>query len=87
MPPKIWRLQPDNRYIPLDYGTKIDDGVFDYSHYGNMVYCPKLRWANRDRLDIIQFNKVDDLVELKPNIRICDKVLPAYKGRVEDISR
>ena len=38
VPPTVWRPKPQNRYIPLDYGTDIDNGVFDYARYVITVF-------------------------------------------------
>ena len=64
MPPKIWRPKTLTRYISLDYGTDIDDGKFDYSHYGNTVLRPKLKWVDRGRDDLIIFDEKEDMDEL-----------------------
>jgi len=85
MPPKIWRPKPENKYIPLDYGTDIDDGVFDFSHYGHTDFRPTDRWADRDRTDIIKFDEAEDLVELQTNLKVGATVLPEYKVKVEEI--
>lgn len=44
--------KPQNRYKPIAYNDDIDDGVFDFKHYGNNVYRPTVRWANRPRQDL-----------------------------------
>ena len=68
VPPKIWRLKAKNKYIPIDYGNNIDNGVFDYSHHGRAVFRPRVRWANRQQSDIILFDKKLDMAELVSNM-------------------
>ena len=41
-PPKIYRLKVQNKYIPLEYGTKIDRGTFDYTHFGKSMFNPNI---------------------------------------------
>ena len=40
-PEMILRPKVQNRYIPFDYSYDIDDGSFDYTHYGKSVFNPK----------------------------------------------
>ena len=41
-PKMILRPKVQNRYIPFDYSDDIDDGSFDYTHYGKSVFNPKV---------------------------------------------
>ena len=41
-PKKIWIHKVKNRYILLDYSDDIDNGFFDYTHYGKAVFKPKV---------------------------------------------
>ena len=62
--PKVWRPKPKNRYILLDYGIDIDNGVFDYARCGKTVFRPNIQWADKDRGDIIIFNEKSDMEAL-----------------------
>ena len=33
-PKNVWRPKEKNWYIPLNYSDDINDGLFDYTHYG-----------------------------------------------------
>ena len=59
-----------NKYVPIDYSDDIDEGVFDYSHYGKAVFRPNLKWADRPRLDLIIFNTTKDMAELDKGLKI-----------------
>ena len=85
LPPKIWRPKPENKYVPVDYSDDIDEGVFDYSHHGRAVYRPKIKWADRDRDDVIVFDPNKDMVELMDNLHIGDTVDQKYKNEIIDI--
>ena len=74
MPPKIWRPKPQNRYIPLDYGDDVDEGVFDFAHFGKTVFRPKIRWADKPRHDIIQYDKLKDEEELTANLHVGNNI-------------
>ena len=65
LPTKVWRPKVLNKYIPVDYSDDIDEGVFDYKHYGKTVFRPKMKWAERSRSDLILFNKMMDTAELE----------------------
>ena len=41
-PEMILRPKVQNRYIPFDYSYDLDDGSFDYTHYGKSVFNPKV---------------------------------------------
>ena len=55
-PQKIWRHKVQNRYIPLDYLNDIDNGLFDYTHYGKSVIKPKVDWKAHTQNGIITYN-------------------------------
>jgi len=74
MPPKIWRPKPQNRYIPLDYGDDVDEGVFEFAHFGKTVFRPKIRWADKPRTDIIQYDKLLDEEELMANLHVGNNI-------------
>ena len=57
IPPKIYRLKVQNKYIPLDYGTKIDGGIFDYTHFGKSIFKPTIDWNNHKCTDIITYSE------------------------------
>ena len=40
--PKIYTLKVQNKYIPLDYGIKINGGIFDYTHFGKSMFKPTI---------------------------------------------
>ena len=59
-----------NRYIPIDYSTDIDNGMFDYSHHGNTVFRPTIKWSEKPRDDINIFDESTDSEELNVNLNI-----------------
>ena len=67
-----------NRYIPIDYSTDIDDGMFDYSHHGNTVFRPTIKWSESPRDDIIVFDKATDSQELYDNLKVGKNVSAAH---------
>ena len=85
LPPKTWRLKAHNRYIPIDYGNDIDDGVFEYSHHGRAIFRPSVQWANRPQSDIILFDKKLDMAELLANISVGKNILSVYKTRIQEL--
>ena len=40
IPPKVWNPKAINRYIPADYLSDINEGVFDYKYNGKAVFRP-----------------------------------------------
>ena len=64
VPPKVWRPKQENKYIPLDYATDVDEGYFDFAHHGNTVFRPSKRWADKERDDLIKFDEENDMAEL-----------------------
>ena len=65
IPPNIYRLKVQNKYIPLDYGTKIDGGIFDYTHFVNSVFKPTIDWMNHKCTERINYSEEIDLSELE----------------------
>ena len=65
LPQKIYRLKVQNKYIPLYYGTKIDRGIFDYTHFGKSVFKPTIYWKNHKRTDMVTYSKEIDRAELE----------------------
>ena len=55
-PQKIWQPRVINKFKMPDY-PDIDDGVFDFKHYGKCVYKPSLNWDPGKRDDIISYMK------------------------------
>ena len=65
LPPKIYRPKVQNKYIPLNYGTKIDGGIFDYTHFGKYTFKPTINWKNHKRTDMITYIEEIDRDELE----------------------
>ena len=81
----IWRPKPETKYIPIDYNNNIEERVFNYSHHGNTVYCPKEKWSNKPRDDVISFNSVADMEDLMTNLKIRTNIKREYKDSIIDI--
>ena len=82
VPIKVWRPKMENRYKPLEYSTDIDDGMFDYTHYGKTVYKPRTDWTNHRRTDLISYNPASDKAELEQGLRISPRVSPDTRTRI-----
>lgn len=54
----------------MEYGNDIDDGIFDFKHYGNTVSRPAVKWREKARYDLIEFNKAMDDAELAKGLKI-----------------
>ena len=54
-----------NQYIPLDYSDEIDDGFFYYTHYGKVVFKPKVDWKAHTQNYFITYNHVENWGELE----------------------
>ena len=65
LPPNIYRTKAQNKYILLDYGTEIDGGLFDYTHFGNSMFKPSIDWTNHKRTGIITYSEEIDWAELE----------------------
>ena len=69
-----------NKYVPIGYSDEIDEGVFDYSHYGKTVFRPKLKWEDQPRHNLITFETTKDIEELDKGLRI-GKLVPLTTTR------
>ena len=85
IPPKIWRPKLQNRYIHIDYSNDVNEGVFDFSHYGRTVFCPKIKWSDKDWDEIILFDKASDTEELIKKIYIGKIINWRYKEELTSI--
>ena len=56
--------------------------MFDYAHYGNTVFRPRVRWSNTPRTNLIIFNAEEDVDELVKKLRIGNKVSEAYTSEL-----
>ena len=65
LPSNIYRLEVQNKYIPLDYGTKINGGIFDYTHFGKSMFKPIIYWTNHKRTHMITYRKEINRAELR----------------------
>ena len=65
LPPNIYRLKIQNKYIPLDYGTGIDGGIFDYTNFGKSMFKPTIYWKNHKRTDMITYSEEINHAELE----------------------
>ena len=59
-----------NCYVTITLAHDIDDGICDYSHFGNTVYRPKIRWINQVCTDLIKYNVSEDNQELRNRLSI-----------------
>ena len=84
-PNNIWRPKVQNRYIPLDYPDDIDKGLFDYTHYGKLVFKPKVDWNSLTRNDIITYNHVDYWSYLTQGLKIVDTEYSELRARLISI--
>ena len=66
----MWRPKVENKYIPLEYGNDIDDGVFDFKQCGNKVFRPAKTWADKPRSDLILYDVKKDTAELDKGLAI-----------------
>ena len=82
IPPKIFRPKVTSQYTTPDYDTIVDDGVFDFTNYGNCVFKPKLTWDPGDREDIIKYDPLKHEKELLENIIIGDSVDEFWKKEI-----
>jgi len=55
-----------------EYGEDINDGVSNFSSYGNAVFHPTMDWKDHIRDDVIPFQSLDQ-VELALDFRMDDK--------------
>ena len=83
-PPKIWRPKIKSKYIPVDSLSDVDDGLFDYTHYGKCVFRPgsSKTQAPPPRQDLIPFDPTKDKEELDKHFKIGEHVSATNKQRV-----
>ena len=56
--------------------------MFDFAHYGNTVFRPAKRWADKQRIDIIIFDEAIDRKELEDNLRTGKSVTTAHEAQL-----
>ena len=78
-PPKIYRLKVQNKYIPLDYVTKIDGGIFYYTHF---FFNPTIDWTNYKRTYMITYSEEIDRPELEKSLKINTNVTQNIRERI-----
>lgn len=74
-----------SQYRLPEYATEIDDGVFDFQHYGNCVFRPKLTWDPGERDDLIAFDPSKHMDELQSGLRINPLVDASVKDDIIQI--
>ena len=37
IPSKVWRPKVVSKYVPVEYSSDIEDGIFDFKQYGKAV--------------------------------------------------
>ena len=79
VPPKLWRPKQVNKYVPLEYADDIEEGVFDFVHYGKTVFRPNIQWKDRVRDDIIMYKKSAHEEEMTQGLKIGKSVDPTTK--------
>ena len=79
VPSKHWRPKQVNKYIPVEYAEDIDDGVFDYEHYGKTMYRPKKLWKDGIRDDIILYDRAEHEDEMLKGLKIGKTVTDTTK--------
>ena len=82
VPPKIWRPKVQSQYRLPEYATDVDDGVFDYKHYGNCVFRPHRSWDPGTRRDIIIFDHSKHNDELQRSLRINDRIPASIRDKI-----
>ena len=87
LPPEIYKLKVQDKYIPLDYGTKIEGGIFDYTHFEKSMFNPTIDWTNHKHTDTITYSKDINRSELEkslktnPNVtkKFCERIISLIK--------
>ena len=72
-PPKIWRPKPISKYIPPEYNSDIDEGIFEAEDFGSRtVFKPKSIVSTvAPREDIISFgDQQGDEKELQKGLKV-----------------
>ena len=54
----------------MEHINNIDDGLFDFKHYGNTVFRPEKKWAGWPRSDLIKSVENIDTLELDKGLVI-----------------
>ena len=85
LPTKVWRPKALNKYVQIDYSNDIDEGNFDYFHYGKTVFRPKLKCTDRPKYDLITFDTKKNTAELEKGLRIGKLVLLSITRTVKDL--
>ena len=78
----MWRPKVINRYIPTDYSSDIDEGIFDYKCYGKAVFRPIFQWKDTDRQDLISYQENKDSEELHAHIKIGEDASNEHKSTI-----
>ena len=71
-PKQIWIPKVKNLFILIDYLDDIDDGFFDYIHYGKAVFKPKVDWKVYTQNDIITYVYAEDCDKWTKDLKIGD---------------
>ena len=87
LPPNIYSLKVQNKYIPLEYCTKINGGIFDYNHFVKSMFKPTSDWKNHKSTDMITYSEEINWAELGkslniiPNVtqEICERIISLIK--------
>ena len=79
VPPKFWRPKKVNKYVPLEYADDIEEGVFDFVHYGKTVFGPNIQWKDRVRDDIILYYKSAHEEEMKQGLKLASQWIKQQK--------
>ena len=66
----ILRPKPINCYVSINSTHNINDIIFDYSHFENIVYRPKVRLSDQVRTYIIKNNESEYNMELSAGLVI-----------------
>ena len=70
IPPNIYRLKVQNKYIHIGYGTKIDGGIFEYIHLGKSMFKQTIDWTNHKRTKTITYSEDIDRAELEKILKL-----------------
>ena len=69
----------------MDYSDDVDEGVLVFLHHGKSVYCPKVKWSDKPRNDIVLFDQAKDTAELIKILYIGENVKAEYKDNIINI--
>ena len=59
--------------------------MFECSYYGRTVFCPRIKWSDKDRDNIILFDKALDIEEWIENLHIVKIINQRYKEELTSI--